>query len=890
MTEVGGVSIAPVYVSDVRVQWSDYYRTEVTPKIHVDDCWLLCDCPFPLNAGFVGVIVRKSDNYLIAEDRYGSTLAPGGPWQLTFCSPCQTGSAGCQQVPNPFNVFGSIVTWKPVQPPASGQCGEAGVPPTTVPPSGGPPPSTCCPTVLPCGEDSCLTPVPEPCESDVGTCTDFVAGPEGDLVFPPPGSREWCAAQDAIKTFFISVGDNLIATVRNSLGLGSLKTGTGSAVYDKVQDWTNPAGYLANALWNGLEALGVDARSRISEFMQQLDLILRKTEGAAVGAFAIGIVRGVVRMLSGLQVGFTFGVHFTVRIPIELPVLERVINYLSESLFPSLIPDPHNAVYSWIYGELDTNIRDCWLRANGANPDVWQSVITAAAQRVGVPEWLEFYRRFDAPDDAALVKLRYRGWKREEDLLTAHTLYTKLPSDGQLIDWKMSLVLDDAYVNRYDLADGFLDFWDGYGKQNIYPKGITESSTYRAYCRARNMPNQGQAREYLYRLWVGAPGVEANYTEDDYRLSLEASGMPPPAVEWAMETRYQLVSAGDVDYLYSLRLISAENFAGWLRSTGQDPATLTYQMIGRNVARARGWAGQGILISPGLVAAAVQFKQLSIGDGADAIAPQGYTANDLTGMLTTEALRVKVSLAQRGYRRASFRLQQSIIQAYQIGTITAQAAQAALVASGWTADAAESFTKSLDIAERSRLAQQGISALHSAYMQGRINIDRVRQSLTSAGITPLRVEQYASAWESERVVQKPTASVGDIKRWVKEGLLSVKDAEQWLANLGYVNPTLMLQVEDIQWQLAQAAQKADAAAQKKTAAAAKALAQAQALAARLAAQAQATLRRQEPLSTLKRALTQGLLSTDQVMATMLQQGYSAEQSQLYLQEWGYAHA
>ena len=75
-----------------------------------------------------------------------------------------------------------------------------------------------------------------------------------------------------------------------------------------------------------------------------------------------------------------------------------------------------------------------------------------------------------------------------------------------------------------------------------------------------------------------------------------------------------------------------------------------------------------------------------------------------------------------------------------------------------------------------------------------------------------------------------------------------------------------------------------------TAAAAKALAQAQALAARLAAQAQATLRRQEPLSTLKRALTQGLLSTDQVMATMLQQGYSAEQSQLYLQEWGYAHA
>lgn len=707
----------------------------------------------------------------------------------------------------------------------------------------------------------------------------------GTIAIPSPGSLAWCAAQVEIVAFFTRVGDKVVASIGSALGLGTLKGGAGKGTYDSVEADPSNESYFARALLATLEAFGADVHKVVNDLYCEYGKLAAQVAGLAVGYVSISVVRGLVKMLSRLELGINWPIKATIVLPIDLPSVNAALDYIMAALFPYRIPDAGTAISAFLTGELAPAQFECWMRSHGADPSVYQSVITASCARLGPQQIIEYYRRLGGDPAGADMALQRRGWQRAEDRAGVQALYDRLPAPGDAIRYRMDGTLDALYVDVYGLDEGFADWWAGPGIQWVYPQGVTMETAQRMYRSARRMPSPGEARQYLYRCVDGAPGITESFQLSDYLAMCVATGAPTKHVEWMMETAYNIISPGDVDYLYSLRAITPDQFRLWILATGQDPSTLDSHMLLRNVERARRWASQGILVSPRLAMQAVAYRVIDLPTATAAISDQGYSATDVANMAIVEALTVKTQLAVRAYRRSAMQLQRSIIQGYTIGTISRSAAMSALTGAGWPQDAAQSFLSSIDATETSRLATQIISSLRSAFMAGRITLAKAEESLLTAGIQKPRVAMILSAWSAERVVYKPTGGVGDIKRYVKEGLITVQEGSQWLANLGYHDPDIILLTDELIQIAAAAAAKAAKAAGTTVTSHMKAIAQAQKLSSQLTRQTAALGKKLLSESQVQKGYLCGVFDYDQSHQRLVGFGYSPTDADIVIREW-----
>jgi len=198
------------------------------------------------------------------------------------------------------------------------------------------------------------------------------------------------------------------------------------------------------------------------------------------------------------------------------------------------------------------------------------------------------------------------------------------------------------------------------------------------------------------------------------------------------------------------------------------------------------------------------FKLRAIGAGYDVrtwakeqYKDRGQTDGDavsLAEMALTDATR-QIQAADRKRREAASRdALRAILAAYRLGVIDRVTAAQRLVP--YTVDNTErtAMLAAIDAEESMKCVREGLRAIRSAYMHGRMTTEHVSARLEQAGIVPERAAQLVACWQSQRSERRVMASTAAIIGWYKAGLITEDVAYERLVNLGWDQADALLVV------------------------------------------------------------------------------------------------
>jgi len=820
---------------------------------------------------------------------YGYIAESGSPCSGSDHNIVMTPLQGCY--PGSPNCGGCIgFTWPAGQVPTIDTSSTSAA--SCTPPSP-PPPQQCCPPVVvneikpPCGADVCPIDVPPPDTPDM-QCPLVISNPDDpgtSIVIPVPGTPDWWATQDSLVSFFSTVGQDLLNWLDTWFDVGDLNGPYCSKPYQVAANDTGPVTWLGRTFCNMLQGLCQDARVYMHKFVCMWRETISYFECNGNAMMTVALLRAVVKSLEGITMGVSFPVRLTLDVPLDLPVLGRVLDYICESVCPSKIPSAGEAVRLRNYARINDAVYKSMLAANGYDVRTMEDLRILESPMPSFEQWMEFGRRNQTPDATIDTWLEQHGWVASTERALMEQLYDEIPVRSDLIQWVRNAAWNEKYVATYGLDDGFEPWWSTTGLLYVTAKGGTQFHSNMNWRASWVMPSPGQALTYLYRLSGGDDPNVPQFTIANYRDMCMAAGMPPIAQDWAVATAYQVMDASTVDTLYSTHLVDDTFLSSWLLTQGTNPADLPQVLLARQIQTARLWAAQGILLSRSTAIAGVVFGLWDANAAAAALSSQGYSGGDVAAMVNNDALSVQVNIAEQGALRARRQLFSSIVQGYRVGTIDQPTAAAALVSAGWNQASASTFLAGIDATEQSKLATVQLNAIKAAYLLGRIPDHKLPDYVNAAGVTANRAAQYVATWRAARIIQKPDVTLGDIKRMVKEGVLTLSAAETMVTNLGYVDPAHTLLLDEMEYNLSLAASKLIKAQQKSMSQAAKAAAKAKVVADKAAKAAQAAMRRDQPLSLLKSGLKCGLFSEQEVRMKMADEGYTPGEIDDFIAIW-----
>lgn len=697
------------------------------------------------------------------------------------------------------------------------------------------------------------------------------------MAIPKVGSPEWCrdsreitiaiaASGNQIVNWFVNYIDQLatMTTERFVLALQQGQWGGNTILQKIVQAIATPP----------IQTL-VSLR-QITQCWKQISSIAPACNPQII--MGLAGMKMVVRLLKGALVGVNAAVWATLQITLDVPQLERVIDYLMDALCPTVIPTAAEAWASFAAGYINEQQWRCWTLMNGEDPDLWRPVREAQGNVLAADQVI-LWGRLTGEDQRTIDTALYqRGWTRDIDRGIAQELYDKWYGGEEYIKWTFSGSLNPAAAQAFQLEDGFSAWWQGEPGQMARAHGWREDEARYNYRSLWVRPTPQEMQPWFWRMRDGGSARGHGITEDTIRGVCELQGITKWHQEAIVSCLYRPLSADEVLLLHQTdQEVEAD------RETAAIDSGLPEDQAKR-VAKALGFAGNRLKAtqeggwSIRTVATARSMGIQLPAEAMGVLESQGFTEAHLKTARLIAGVEIRAQLRRDGRRRAASAAVDAALRAYTVGIVDARAAARTMVAAGWEYHSATTMLHSRDLSLRATRTSRILTALGEAVRKGEMTGLAAGVVMAQMGLRPDSIEGYMALWRADILSKRPHTSARDIRMLVAEGLLSEKAAAVRLANLGWKQPDLQLQLLAAHSRLAKAQEAARRRGAHEAAAAARE-------AEKVKQQALRRLEKSRPVGAIGQWYRDGLLTAEQVRRRMTQYGYEPKAIDLYIQGW-----
>lgn len=733
------------------------------------------------------------------------------------------------------------------------------LPPPALPEPPPPPPSTAVSPPPP--EPS--PPMPKPAIQCDAVCSDLSMQQISRYVI---GGSKWCGDFESLRTAFVSIGNAALQYLEENL------TGIPSNVGRKLaEQFTPPPGVpitfvpgatgliqqFDDMLVAGGDFLTCSLRGQINCLKA-----LVTASGACNPAEYIALVvfRSLLELLHNTRLGCDLAVWATVDYSLSLGEIVEVVNYFINASCPSQIPGIGETLECIRQGTISDEQANCWLAARGASRDVWQAVLDSGRDKLHPKELIQYARRTGQTDDQAIEALRGQGWTRPMEATAFVYLYDELPTISDHLHWLQRNVFDDSYVEQYQLMDGFdTRFWPKFGG-DLRALGMKEDYARLHYAAHWITMPIGQMQEMTFRLRPDKPGVQNQFTPEDFQRLLAEQDIAPYFRPRLEEIRNKIPALGYLRDMYRANMLSDDEMKSYHRDLGysETDSTLFVKIDGIQRSRMRVSGGHGW--NPSAMGKAYAIGAMSQGDLEGRMQQQGYTVDEATDLRSRAVAEYNYSIIIRARSRAMMSQVTAVKDAIKVGVMSADDAARSLVALGWPQQFAQGLADATQVSANVDLVKQAIRKLKSAYLAGEIDDTYVVQNANGLGLLPDAIGRYLIAWKLQNTPNSKRRTATQIEADVASGNLS--EAEAWvrLHNLGYEDADSRLFLVDAQAKIRsqQAKQTANRVRQERLQA--KALDQAKKDAERQQSRIIAELKRVSPPAKLQKWAELGMVS------------------------------
>lgn len=397
------------------------------------------------------------------------------------------------------------------------------------------------------------------------------------------------------------------------------------------------------------------------------------------------------------------------------------------------------------------------------------SLLSATARPPGVAEILSLLSRGALTDDLANAMLFRNGITSDIDLKAIKTLRQPIPPPSDLIMFGVREVWDEATVLRYgydsELPPQFRTFMASSGMDlplyppgddSPHPAGLTFTDAYwRAHWQLVS-PEQAYRMFHLLRgnpadprTWR-FPGVRP-FTADDLNRVLKISDYPPALRDSLAAIAYT-----------PMRIADIRNSIKYLRKD-------------------KAWAYEAFL-DRGL-------KPVDANTAADLAVVMANSADAYAVDSVTKA-------AKKGFLV-------HLLDQYNLGIIDRNTAFGLLTSFGLKADDANMALDIEDAKIREDIVKSAMKQARSDWFMGRTSLQGIANRLAGINIQQDRITQFIAKLTVERGESRVVLSTSRVLAMYKNGMLDRDSTIQRLQNLNWNDVDTILQVADIERQIAQ---------------------------------------------------------------------------------------
>ncbi len=251
--------------------------------------------------------------------------------------------------------------------------------------------------------------------------------------------------------------------------------------------------------------------------------------------------------------------------------------------------------------------------------------------------------------------------------------------------------------------------------------------------------------------------------------------------------------------------------------------------------------------------------------------------------------RAGVEVRTRIVNRVTARIGQGVVSAvqsgYKTGAISREGATDSLRAAGLSEDQTIALLAVVDAQARTALVQTAVTAVKGAFLRAELTVDQAAIQLASLGVQEPRLSEYLASWRLLLTGRRKTATLAQILRWFKRGLLPAAVARQRLLNLGWVDPDAMLLLAEAQLALQESEGRRARALENDARRRAKELERLLGETDRQRRKLEADVRRIRPVGTTKALWVKGIISDTDARGYLLAAGKPSDEVDRLLALW-----
>lgn len=435
-------------------------------------------------------------------------------------------------------------------------------------------------------------------------------------------------------------------------------------------------------------------------------------------------------------------------------------------------------------GVLNVQDYEKWLRAAGLLLQEDRDTFHRLYQVPTHEDVMESYRRGDITQQIAREYLKRLGFTNPDVLDALFKLSVNLPTPSDLVNFSVKEVWDQSIVNQFGYDDEFsqLDQYRAWMGKLGYsgspdapgnpPSGMQTWA--QAYWRShwRNV-SPSQAYAMLHRLRpTGGPngGPRVPFVP----------GTNNPVAPFSIGDVANVLKVNDYPTAFRQRLAAISY------------AVLRLVDVRRVVVKSS--------LSP-------QFKQDAIGPGVtikdwakEQHLDRGNSpenAEILAKMNVADGEAAFNAMAYKYTKRVWAKKEKRIAAQYSIGGITKPFAVQQFTQIGWPISDASDYCDEIDKDRAIKCTMQNMAAVKTKIMAGKITAIQGYQWLLNVGLLPARAQWWINCWRGLLMASSAQIPAQSALQEYSQGLLTKAETVQVLANLGFQNPEVAVNNQEI---------------------------------------------------------------------------------------------
>jgi hypothetical protein len=553
-------------------------------------------------------------------------------------------------------------------------------------------------------------------------------------------------------------------------------------VTDSLIDLTN----TVSAWANGLSIPGLGNFSQVIGSIPIVGWILQQIINA--GGLDFTNIQNTVGCQLPAAVGLTTArwlIGFLDHWGIRMPEVVRVMDYGINTACPTELPSAGDANECMLSGAIDANTWNYWVTANGYCPTPWSKVLYARREKPDTEQLIQWSRRQGFTDQQTASLLSLYGWLDQGEAQVRVQLYDELPPVSDILHFLTRNVFDTAYVEDYDLMEGFAERFLPVFGDILHSQGITEQVAAWHYAAHWINPAPGELKTFAWRLRPGRDPNGITFTEEDYARLLVEQDVSPYMRERFQATLYNVPALGYVRDMYRSYIISDQELKDIHQDLGYSEENSQRFLQIDQLVRARMRAAETHGWVPSALAKAYISKQLTPQQVTQIMGTLGYTPAESNTLMQRARAELQYTVFTRARSRMMFAALSTVKQGMQAGVLDPVAASQALQQLGWPVEYAQGWAGITADTANIALVKQAQNRIRSEYLSGAITLDQARSALGTLGVVPSFAQNLLSVWQLEFTPKIRRRSAGQIVNDVANDEMSFGEAYVRLTNLGY---------------------------------------------------------------------------------------------------------